>query len=135
MTELHPLAHQIALRGAELAQQGDSVRAKMCAVVWKQLWDLLPAFCQIPTDLRDNFEALCQLIVPLLDSADERAYLVTDAMRTLVVKWDVSTDKNTLQFLGGYAEHILSPLFNKYVGIGDQLKQQQKNSATIAFKA
>lgn len=48
-----PLSQRVAEHGQRLVLAEKAVEGKTCAVVWRQLWDLLPCFCVAPTDLKE----------------------------------------------------------------------------------
>ena len=59
-----PLSQRIAKRGQTLVMNGNAVKGKTFAVVWRQIWDLLPAFCHAPVDLKEvRFVVWIRLLV------------------------------------------------------------------------
>ena len=121
---LIPLSIRMALKGQQFVSAGKEHEGKTCAVIWRQIWDLLPSFSGCPTDLQESFEALLQLIIPIINSDDDRVYCVCEAVRIMVTR--NQGDKNlqytscekieaNLNFLSGYTLQLLPVLFNKYV--------------------
>ena len=151
VNDIIPLAQRIAQRGQALLQAGKGVEGKMCAIVWRQLWELLPGFCIIPVDLEAYFEPLCKFIFPILASDDDRIPLICDALCNFVSKLqfvmrqdeeemlrefmvDHAEATRRLDFLSKYAIHILPPLFSKYVALQSQNSQAVRGQVLQAIR-
>lgn len=51
-----PLAIFCQKRSTELAEANDGIGAHSSELLYLQLWNLLPCFCNHPTDIKENFK-------------------------------------------------------------------------------
>lgn len=62
----------------------DAIANKHFKVLYQQVWQLLPAFCNFPVDVQDNFKNLAKIIGTLLNDEPELRIILCKALYTLI---------------------------------------------------
>lgn len=62
-----PLANFCQQRAAQLAQVNNGIGAHSSELLYMQLWNLLPCFCNQPPDIQGEFKSLAKLLGELLE--------------------------------------------------------------------
>lgn len=53
---IFPLAIYCQKKSIQLAEVNDGIGAHSCELLYLQLWNLLPSFCNAPTDIKSSFK-------------------------------------------------------------------------------
>jgi hypothetical protein len=59
MKGILPLALYCQRRSTQLAEANDGIGAHSSELLYMQLWNLLPCFCNHPTDIKASFKVSC----------------------------------------------------------------------------
>mmetsp|Transcript_17936 Transcript_17936/g.69484 ORF Transcript_17936/g.69484 Transcript_17936/m.69484 type:complete len:1045 (-) Transcript_17936:34-3168(-) len=93
---LLPLANQIKEQGLAARREDRPVQAKHCAVLYHQIWSLLPAFCNLPTDTVENFRHLAKVIGGLLASDQSLQIIICNALQALIQNFQKVIDSQAV---------------------------------------
>ncbi|CAB4066317.1 RRP12 [Lepeophtheirus salmonis] len=101
-------------RSTQCEASGDTVGAKSYELIMYQIWNLLPGFCNNPTDLKESFKGLAKIL-------------------------GVQLNEHNKSELGKYSKNYLPILFNLYssssdVGLRNSIYETIKLYASISPK-
>lgn len=108
-----PVAVRLKKRVEKFASVGKTVEANVFDVVQRQIWDLLPSYCNAPTDVADSFKDIAKILGTVLLDRPSLRLTVLSSLRALILK--NSSDDVSKQELARYAKNFLPILINLYV--------------------
>ncbi|XP_057657541.1 RRP12-like protein [Diorhabda carinulata] len=109
-----PLALFCHRRSALLAQNNDGIGAHSSELLYLQLWNLLPCFCNCPSDIKDNFKTIAKVMGTAISDKKELRLAVMAALRKLISSAKNSNNEEDLQELSRFDKNYLPILFNVY---------------------
>ncbi|XP_040571896.1 RRP12-like protein [Lepeophtheirus salmonis] len=132
-----PLASICMNRSKQCEASGDTVGAKSYELIMYQIWNLLPGFCNNPTDLKESFKGLAKILGVQLNERKELRMDILAALRKLILKNGDNEDNKSE--LGKYSKNYLPILFNLYssssdVGLRNSIYETIKLYASISPK-
>ncbi|CAH1115005.1 unnamed protein product, partial [Psylliodes chrysocephalus] len=109
-----PLALFCHRRSAQLAQNNDGIGAHSSELLYLQLWNLLPCFCNHPKDIQDGFKTVAKVMGTAISDKKELRLAVMAALRKLIVSAKESENPEDLQEMSRFDKNYLPILFNLY---------------------
>ncbi|KHJ84373.1 NUC173 domain protein, partial [Oesophagostomum dentatum] len=105
-----PIAVKIYRRLGSL----DPVPQRLYTTLQMQLWELLPSFCESPSDLDKSFPQLAPVLGAAMNERDDLKLPILSALRR-VVKFALQPDApERIEVVGAYAKNFMPLLFNIY---------------------
>lgn len=135
LNTLVPISHQVSQKSKEFKEKGEMLESQSCAIVWRQIWDTLPAFCLAPSDLHQFLQPVVTMLKSLLISNESLGASVCESLRNLVTsnrevikesqreictfKYTISAEQaqSNLDFMASYAGELFPTLFAKFVDL------------------
>ncbi|CAH1969238.1 unnamed protein product [Acanthoscelides obtectus] len=109
-----PLALFCQRKSAELAQVNDGIGAHSSELLYLQLWNLLPCFCNHPTDIEENFKSIAKILGTAISDKKELRLAVMAALRKLIISAKYSGNEGDTKELSRFDKNYLPILFNVY---------------------
>ncbi|XP_060526984.1 RRP12-like protein [Cylas formicarius] len=109
-----PLARYCQQRSAHLAQQNDGIGAHSSELLYLQLWNLLPCFCNRPVDIREEFKNLAKVLGHAISDRKDLRLAVMASLRKLIAGAKEAGDDGDLKELARFDKNYLPILFNVY---------------------
>ncbi|KAJ8910882.1 hypothetical protein NQ315_000513 [Exocentrus adspersus] len=109
-----PLALYCHQRSMQLAEANDGIGAHSSELLYLQLWNLLPCFCNHPTDIKDSFKSLAKILGTAISDKKELRLAVMASLRRLITSAKGSGNENDLHELSRFDKNYLPILFNVY---------------------
>ncbi|CAG9862008.1 unnamed protein product [Phyllotreta striolata] len=109
-----PIALFCHRRSSQLAQNNDGIGAHSSELLYLQLWNLLPCFCNHPTDIKDNFKTIAKIMGTAISDKKELRLAVMAALRKLIASAKESNNEDDLRELSRFDKNYLPILFNVY---------------------
>ncbi|VDK49162.1 unnamed protein product [Cylicostephanus goldi] len=92
----------------------DPVPQRLYTTLQTQLWELLPSFCDSPSDLEKSFPQLAPVLGAAMNERDDLKLTILSALRR-VVKFALQPDApERTEVVGAYAKNFMPLLFNMY---------------------
>ncbi|KAK6738869.1 hypothetical protein RB195_020767 [Necator americanus] len=92
----------------------DPVPQRLYSTLQMQLWELLPSFCDSPSDLEKSFPQLAPVLGAAMNERDDLKLPILSALRRLV-KFSLQPDApERAEVVGAYAKNFMPLLFNLY---------------------
>ncbi|XP_019858475.1 PREDICTED: RRP12-like protein [Amphimedon queenslandica] len=110
--ELLPLAGVMRGLAEDSNKSGKDLQAKLYNTLEYQIWQLLTAFCNSPTDIAQSFPSIARVLGTALSEKVEVRNIVCNSLKTLI-----ETSKETesdSKVLGQFSKNFLPILFNLY---------------------
>ncbi|EYC28507.1 hypothetical protein Y032_0007g3262 [Ancylostoma ceylanicum] len=105
-----PIAVKIYRRLGSL----DPVPQRLYTTLQMQLWELLPSFCDSPSDLEKSFPQLAPVLGAAMNERDDLKLPILSALRR-VVRFALQPDApERIEVVGAYAKNFMPLLFNLY---------------------
>ncbi|CAI4228562.1 unnamed protein product [Auanema sp. JU1783] len=107
-----PLAIKIHRRLSSL----DGLPQRLYNTLQMQIWELLPSFCESPSDLEKSFPDLAPVLGAALNERKDLRLIILSAIRRalkFVLQPDASSER--VEVLARYAKNFLPLLFNMYI--------------------
>nr|CAG4643695.1 EOG090X00E0 [Lepidurus arcticus] len=127
-----PLAESCRARSVRFAKEGNPVGAKTYDLLQRQVWGLLPGFCNSPTDVLKSFKVIAKTLgTCLTDRADIRMDLMA-GLRQLLLHTDQEVGAATE--VARFAKNFIPLLFNMYAAVpstGEEENQRRAAYETI----
>ncbi|CAH1156050.1 unnamed protein product [Phaedon cochleariae] len=114
MEGILPLALFCHRRSVQLAESNDGIGAHSSELLYLQLWNLLPCFCNHPTDIKDNFKTVAKVMGSAISDKKELRLAVMASLRKLIFSAKESEKPEDLQELSRFDKNYLPILFNVY---------------------
>ncbi|KAL1502843.1 hypothetical protein ABEB36_007927 [Hypothenemus hampei] len=111
---IFPLARLCQQRSAQLAQANNGIGAHSSELLYLQLWNLLPCFCNHPTDIKAEFKSIAKLLGMAISERKELRLPVMAALRKLILSAKESEHQEDLAELARFDKNYLPILFNLY---------------------
>ncbi|ENN83556.1 hypothetical protein HUJ04_001288 [Dendroctonus ponderosae] len=109
-----PLANFCQQRAAQLAQVNNGIGAHSSELLYMQLWNLLPCFCNQPGDIQSEFKSVAKLLGMAVSDRKELRLAVMAGLRKLILSAKKSENSDDLAELGRFDKNYLPILFNIY---------------------
>ncbi|PAV55879.1 hypothetical protein WR25_14919 [Diploscapter pachys] len=111
-----PLAMKIYKRLSSL----DPIPQRLYTTVQMQLWELLPSFCESPSDLEKTFPELAPVLGAALNERKDLRLTVLSALRR-ALKFALQPDapQQRTEVMGRYAKNFMPLLFNMYTSTNE----------------
>lgn len=157
LEEFVPLSVEVSRRGKSFFDQNMHKEAKLCGIVWRQIWECMPKFCRAPIDLQDSFDPFLEIVSPILESDNEdRLCLVFESLRSIVAGFQITSDTQlpkineesevsineaqaAIAFLSKYSSRVMPLLINNYIlthrKMSNTDKSSQKGHMNVAMLA
>ncbi|RCN25870.1 NUC173 domain protein, partial [Ancylostoma caninum] len=105
-----PIAVKIYRRLGSL----DPVPQRLYTTLQMQLWELLPSFCDSPSDLEKSFPQIAPVLGAAMNERDDLKLPILSALRR-VVRFALQPDSpERIEVVGAYAKNFMPLLFNMY---------------------
>ncbi|KAL6734872.1 hypothetical protein Aduo_005366 [Ancylostoma duodenale] len=105
-----PIAVKIYRRLGSL----DPVPQRLYTTLQMQLWELLPSFCDSPSDLEKSFPQIAPVLGAAMNERDDLKLPILSALRR-VVRFALQPDSpERIEVVGAYAKNFMPLLFNLY---------------------
>lgn len=111
---IFPLARYCQQRSTQLAQANDGIGAHSSELLYLQLWNLLPCFCNSPTDIKDEFKTLAKMLGLAISERKELRLSVMASLRKLIQSAKDSNNEEDLSEIARFDKNYLPILFNVY---------------------
>lgn len=109
-----PLALYCQRKSLQQAQLNDGIGAHSSELLYLQLWNLLPCFCNNPTDIKDNFKSIAKILGVAISEKKELRLAVMASLRKLIASAKESGNEEDLNELARFDKNYLPILFNVY---------------------
>nr|XP_022918045.1 RRP12-like protein [Onthophagus taurus] len=109
-----PLAIYCNRRSMMLAEKNDGIGSHSSELLYLQLWNLLPSFCNAPTDIKTNFKNIAKVLGTAISERKELRLSVMACLRKLISFAKENEDKGDLNELSRFDKNYLPILFNVY---------------------
>ncbi|CAH0554769.1 unnamed protein product [Brassicogethes aeneus] len=109
-----PLALFCQNRATQLAQRNDGIGAHSSELLYLQLWNLLPCFCNKPTDIAKEFKTIAKVLGTVISDKKELRLAVMAALRKLITSAKESECEEDLKEISRFDKNYLPILFNLY---------------------
>ncbi|XP_050305349.1 RRP12-like protein [Anthonomus grandis grandis] len=109
---IFPLARYCQQRAAQLAQANNGIGAHSSELLYLQLWNLLPCFCNHPTDIKTEFKSMAKLLGMAISDRKELRLSVMASLRKLIQ--GAQENPEDLTELSRFDKNYLPILFNVY---------------------
>lgn len=110
------LAISCQKRAAELSKSNNAIGAHSAELLYMQLWNLLPCFCNFPTDIKANFKSLAKLLGTAIAENKDLRLGVMASLRKLISSAKESENAEDLAEIARFDKNYLPILFNVYTG-------------------
>ncbi|CAL1537608.1 unnamed protein product [Lymnaea stagnalis] len=111
-----PLAAKFRTKAESFTKEGRIAEGKAYDALHLQLWSLLKAFCDHPTDLKQSFQGIAKILGTALSEREDLRMDVMAALRSLIsCSLENESDKEEV---GRFAKNFLPILFNQFTGEG-----------------
>ncbi|EFA09698.2 RRP12-like protein [Tribolium castaneum] len=114
MKGILPLALYCQRRSAQLAEANDGIGAHSSELLYMQLWNLLPCFCNHPTDIKDSFKSVAKVLGTAISDRKELRLSVMASLRKLIASAKESENQDDIDELARFDKNYLPILFNVY---------------------
>ncbi|RCN25427.1 NUC173 domain protein, partial [Ancylostoma caninum] len=92
----------------------DPVPQRLYTTLQMQLWELLPSFCDSPSDLEKSFPQIAPVLGAAMNERDDLKLPILSALRR-VVRFALQPDSpERIEVVGAYAKNFMPLLFNMY---------------------
>ncbi|KAJ8929349.1 hypothetical protein NQ314_017977 [Rhamnusium bicolor] len=109
-----PLALYCHRRSAQLAEANDGIGAHSSELLYLQLWNLLPCFCNHPTDIKDSLKTIAKVLGTAISDKKELRLAIMASLRKLISSAKESHNVDDLEELTRFDKNYLPILFNVY---------------------
>lgn len=109
-----PIAIMCSKKSKELSEKQDGIGAHSYELLYYQIWALLPAFCNNPIDIKDNFKTLAQRLGQVIEHEKDLRMAVMASIRKLITRSIENEAKEDTNELARFAKNYLPLLFNLY---------------------
>ena len=124
-----PIAAQLSAHGQTALEHGNEPVGKIYETLYKQVWDLLPAFCNNATDIAASFKALARTLgTALSDNATVRPIACQSLVMLIQSSTKVDADR---QAVASFAKNFLPILFNIFCGEESSDSDKARSLAAI----
>ncbi|KAI4462006.1 putative nodulin-like protein [Holotrichia oblita] len=113
-TCIFPLAIYCQKRAAQLDETNDRIGAHSSELLYEQLWNLLPSFCNAPTDIKSSFKNIAKALGTAISDKKELRLAVMASLRKLISYAKETGDKDDLAEIARFDKNYLPILFNVY---------------------
>ncbi|RZC36936.1 RRP12-like protein [Asbolus verrucosus] len=114
MKGILPLALYCQRRSTQLAEANDGIGAHSSELLYMQLWNLLPCFCNHPTDIKDSFKSVAKVLGTAISDRKELRLSVMASLRKLIASAKESENKEDIAEISRFDKNYLPILFNVY---------------------
>ncbi|KAL3267861.1 hypothetical protein HHI36_007002 [Cryptolaemus montrouzieri] len=101
-------------RSIQLAEANDGIGAHSAELLYLQLWNLLPCFCNNPSDIKENFKTIAKVLGTAISDRKELRLPVMASLRKLIIFAKNNENKDDLNELARFDKNYLPILFNVY---------------------
>lgn len=114
LKDILPLAVMCHNKAKQMSTNHDGIGAHSYELLYMQLWNLLPSFCNHPTDVKENFKSIAKILGTVLSEKKDLKLSVMASIRKLISNAKETEDEEELKELGRFAKNYLPILFNIY---------------------
>ncbi|XP_074031653.1 RRP12-like protein [Leptinotarsa decemlineata] len=109
-----PLAVFCRRRATQQAKENDGIGAHSSELLYLQLWNLLPCFCNHPKDIKANFKSVAKVMGTAISDEKDLRLAVMASLRKLIASAKDSDNSEDLEELRRFDKNYLPILFNVY---------------------
>lgn len=124
LKEILPLTVICQAQINQLSNYHDGVGMHSYELLYMQLWNLLPSFCNYPTDVKDNFKSIAKILGTILSEKKDLKLSVMASLRKLINNAKEIENEDEINELARFSKNYLPILFNLYtskpVGTDDE---------------
>jgi ribosomal RNA-processing protein 12 len=114
MKGILPLALYCQRRSTQLAEANDGIGAHSSELLYMQLWNLLPCFCNHPTDIKASFKSVAKVLGTAISDRKELRLSVMASLRKLIASAKESENQEDIAEIARFDKNYLPILFNVY---------------------
>ncbi|XP_022336615.2 RRP12-like protein isoform X1 [Crassostrea virginica] len=107
-----PLAAKLKKRSLEAESTGNQVVSKSYEALQRQIWSLLPGFCNNPIDLTQSFKGICKILGSAISERGDLRVEVMSGLRKLINK--SKEQEECRREVARFAKNFLPILFNLF---------------------
>eukprot|EP00040_Diaphanoeca_grandis_P026390 m.147691 g.147691 ORF g.147691 m.147691 type:complete len:1300 (-) comp30554_c0_seq1:33-3932(-) len=126
-----PIAANLKAHGQTAETNGKDLVASTYQTLYKQIWDLLPAFCNHATDVSTSFVGLARTLGTVLAGEPTICPIICQALITLLRSADESPGDKLA--LAAFGKNFLPILFNVFCG--EDAPDANKAKSLLAIEA
>ncbi|KRT79475.1 hypothetical protein AMK59_7163, partial [Oryctes borbonicus] len=104
---IFPLAIYCQKRAAQLDETNDRIGAHSSELLYEQLWNLLPSFCNAPTDIKTSFKNIARALGTAISDRKELRLAVMASLRKLIAYAKETGDKEDLAEIARFDKNYL----------------------------
>lgn len=102
-------------KSIQMAKEKDVAGAHSAQMLYFQLWNLLPSFCNNPSDIKENFKGIARVMgTALADHKDLKLSVMASLRKLINFAKSKKDDKSDVEELASYDKNYLPILFNIY---------------------
>ncbi|KAK9890844.1 hypothetical protein WA026_012190 [Henosepilachna vigintioctopunctata] len=101
-------------RSIQLAELNDGIGSHSAELLYLQLWNLLPCFCNHPSDIKENFKNIAKILGTAITENKDLRLPVMASLRKLITFAKSNENKDDLNELARFDKNYLPILFNIY---------------------
>ncbi|XP_017778728.1 PREDICTED: RRP12-like protein [Nicrophorus vespilloides] len=109
-----PLATACQNKSAELTNRNDAIGAHSAELLYLQLWNLLPSFCNSPIDISASFKGVARILGVAISEHKELRLAVMASLRKLITSAKETENEADIAELARFDKNYLPILFNVY---------------------